>query len=101
MADLKIQCDVLLLVHETKEEHGNKEVLRVVRWTGERGAATNIEKRRMFWNRELKEWVNGKAKGFSITDLNLIVGKWDEIVKAMGGEKAEESVKEDAKNVAD
>lgn len=91
-SDSKIESKDLLIVKRVAPESGekfNKEgyVLRVVQWIYEKkkggvAASVSLEKRVQFLSEDGNP-LNGKAKGFTLDDMDAIKASWDKIMAAM------------------
>jgi len=68
-------------------------VLRVVEWgfttsKGEAKTSRKLEKRKLFLGED-GTINNGKAEGFSVSDLQMVMKSWDDIMLALTGKTPE------------
>lgn len=79
----EITCEVLKVLNEA-DVRDNVVRLRVITWNGKN---PQIEKRE-FWYDEAGNEKMGKAKGFNLKDINLILENIEEIKKLMEDKNA-------------
>lgn len=67
----------------SQETYGGNNQIRIVRWIVDgKDTGAQLEKRNFFVSKEGEEKM-GKAKGFTLTDLQFIVQNWKEIESLM------------------
>lgn len=87
-----IQSKNLLSVDKKENvERGTVIEMRVVDWIVEGKHYPQLEKREFFTDRDTGELKMGKAKGFTLKDLGIVMDKWGEIMGALGSKLPEHS----------
>lgn len=85
-----IQSKNLLSVDKKENvERGTVIEIRVVDWIVEGKHYPQLEKREFFTDRDTGELKMGKAKGFTLKDLGIVMDKWGEIMGALGSKLPE------------
>lgn len=82
-----IQCIEDLLIHHEQGESGGRKI-RIAHYLINGKPTRKFLENRMYSVQQGKEFM-GKNKGLTMEDLNIIVDKWDELTKAMGGGNGE------------
>lgn len=87
MPDAKITSNTILVI-DNYETDTKQTTIRVVEWIINDDKTYRLLEKRESYKKD-DQWRMGKAKGFSIQDLGKIQEKWDEIIDALSGKKAE------------
>ncbi|MFN0117372.1 MAG: hypothetical protein ACKVQC_03640 [Elusimicrobiota bacterium] len=78
MEEKNIECNVVKVLMSQESGRGTNQ-LRIVRWIVDgKDTGALLEKRNLYTTKDGEERM-GKAKGFTLSDVNFIVQNWETI----------------------